>query len=137
MRGRRRGERMGVNGEINVVSLIDVMMLLMVIFMITAPIMQGGVEVNLPKADVRPLDAKNGLVITIDRNGRIFVDRTAMTLQQFAGSIKALNDKKGGGGVSVSADRDAKVDMLVKVMGALTAAGITQVGLVGEPEARP
>ena len=70
MRGRRRGDRMGINAEINVVSLIDVMMLLMVIFMITAPIMQGGVEIKLPKADVRPLEAKNGLVVTVDARGR-------------------------------------------------------------------
>lgn len=125
---------MGVNGEINVVSLIDVMMLLMVIFMITAPIMQGGVDINLPKADVRPMDAKNGLVVTIDRNGQIFVDRTRLSFREFSGSIKGLSDKKGGGGVSVSADRDVRYEIVLKVVAALKAAGITEVGLVGEPE---
>jgi biopolymer transport protein TolR len=133
MRARRRGDRMGVNGEINVVSLIDVMMLLMVIFMITAPIMQGGVDINLPKADVRPLDAKNGLVVTIDRRGRIFVDRTPMSLREFEGSIKALNDKKGGGGVSVRGDGGVDYEKVLQVVAALKAAGITEVGLVGEP----
>lgn len=125
---------MGVNGEINVVSLIDVMMLLMVIFMITAPIMQGGVDIVLPKADVRPLEAKNGLVVTIRRNGQIVVDRTPMSFAEFAGSIKALSDRKGGGGVSVAGDAGVDYGRVLKVVAAIKAAGITEVGLVGEPE---
>lgn len=125
---------MGVNGEINVVSLIDVMMLLMVIFMITAPIMHGGVDIVLPKADVRPLDAKNGLVISIDRNGQIFVDDVRMSFREFAASIKALSAKKGGGGVSVSADARVNYGIVMRVVAAITAAGITEVGLVGDPE---
>jgi biopolymer transport protein TolR len=125
---------MGVNGEINVVSLIDVMMLLMVIFMITAPIMQGGVDINLPKADVQPLNAKNGLVITVDRRGQVFVDDDEMSFREFAGSVKALSDKKGGRGVSVRADGSADWDKVMKVIGAIQAAGITEIGLIGQPE---
>ena len=74
---------MGLNAEINVVSLIDVMMLLMVIFMITAPIMQGGVDVTLPKAEARPLEPKSGLVVTIDKSGRNHVDETGLTFSEF------------------------------------------------------
>ncbi len=125
---------MGVNGEINVVSLIDVMMLLMVIFMITAPIMQGGVDINLPKAEVQPLNVKNGLVVSIDRNGRIRAGDVPLSFREFEGSIKSLNDKKGGGGVSVSADRDVRYEIVLRVIAAIRAAGITEVGLVGEPE---
>ena len=134
MRSRRRGDRMGVNGEINVVSLIDVMMLLMVIFMITAPIMQGGVDVNLPKADVRPLDAKSGLVVSIDRQGRIYVDEVRLSERDFAASIKALADKKGGGGVTVRADSLASYGIVFGVIAAIRNAG-KDVGLVGEPKA--
>ena len=76
MRMRRRGARMAINGEINVVSLIDVMMLLMVIFMITAPIMQGGVDVNLPKAAAKPLESTGGMVVSVTRDGKIYVDDT-------------------------------------------------------------
>ena len=64
---RRRGrDRLVLNAEINVVSLIDVMMLLMIIFMITAPMMQGGVDISLPKAQARPLESKSGLTVTVD-----------------------------------------------------------------------
>ena len=136
MRARRRGDRMGVNGEINVVSLIDVMMLLMVIFMITAPIMQGGVDIALPKADVRPLDAKNGLVVTVDKRGRIFVDDDLLSFREFAGAIKALSEKKGGGGVFVRADEAVDYGTVLRVVAAIKAAGVTDVGLVGEPEIR-
>ena len=134
MRSRRRGERMAVNGEINVVSLIDVMMLLMVIFMITAPIMQGGVDIQLPKADVRPLEAKNGLVVSIDRTGQIFVDDKPFSLDEFRRGIKALADRKGGGGVSVKGDGALQYQRMMQVISAMTKAGITEIGLIAEPE---
>ena len=127
---------MAVNGEINVVSLIDVMMLLMVIFMIAAPMMQGGVDVALPQASVRPLEAKNGLVVTVRANGEIFVDDLAMSYAEFAGSVKGLSDAKGGGGVYVKGDSSASLGSFVRVLGALTAAGITDVGIIAEPEPR-
>ncbi len=132
-RGRRR-ERAGVNAEINVVSLIDVMMLLMIIFMITAPIMQGGVDIALPTADVAPLEPKNGLVITVDRRGDIFIDETKLTFDEFAGSVKALSDKKGGGGVFLRADAAVPYGTVVRIVAAMKAKGITDVGLVAEPE---
>jgi biopolymer transport protein ExbD/biopolymer transport protein TolR len=125
---------MGVNGEINVVSLIDVMMLLMVIFMITAPIMTGGVDVSLPKADVAPLEPKSGLVVTVDRRGRIFVDDVPLSFTEFSGSIKALHDKKGGGGVLVRADEESKYGIVLRLVAAMKAQGITEVGLMAEPE---
>lgn len=133
MRGRRRGARMGVNGEINVVSLIDVMMLLMVIFMITAPIMQGGVDIELPKADVRPLESKSGIVVTIDKRGRIYADEVLLSEREFASSIKALSTKKGGTGVTVRADQSVPYGVVLRVIAAIKAAGM-DVGLVGEPE---
>jgi len=136
MRMRRRSERMAVNGEINVVSLIDVMMLLMVIFMITAPIMQGGVDISLPKANVRALEPKNGLVVTVDRDGFIFIDRTKFTFAEFVSGIKALSEKKGGGGVFLRADAAVPYGIVVKVVAAMRAAGVTDVGLVAEPEGR-
>lgn len=132
-RGRRR-DRAVVNAEINVVSLIDVMMLLMIIFMITAPIMQGGVDIALPTADVAPLEPKNGLVITVDRRGAIFVDDTPLSFEEFAGSIKALSDKKGGGGVYLRADEAVPYGTVVRIVAAMKAKGITDVGLVAEPD---
>jgi biopolymer transport protein TolR len=124
---------MAVNGEINVVSLIDVMMLLMIVFMITAPMMQGGVDITLPKGEVQPLLPKGGLVITIDRTGRIFIDKDEVTFAEFEGSIKAIADRKGRDGVYVRLDEGATAGQFLPVMAAMTANGVTDVGLVGEP----
>ena len=133
MRMRRRGARMAINGEINVVSLIDVMMLLMVIFMITAPIMQGGVDITLPKADVRPLEPKNGLVVSINSDGYIFVDDVKFSRDEFVRGIKALSQKKGGGGVYLRADAAVPYGIVADVIAAMRASGVSEVGLVAEP----
>ena len=134
MSRRRGGERMVLNADINVVSLIDVMMLLMVIFMITAPIMQGGVDVALPKAAARPLEPKSGLVVTVDRAGQIYVDETRVSLAQFDASFKALAERKGSRGVYLRADQGVPYGTVVRVLAVMRGAGVGDVGLVAEPE---
>lgn len=134
MRRRARGERTPLNAEINVVSLIDVMMLLMVIFMITAPIMQGGVDVSLPKAAARPLESKGGLVVSITRDGRIFADETRMSMSDFRASFKALSSRKGREGVYLRADQGVPYGTVVTVLAIIRAAGVVNVGLVMEAE---
>ena len=131
---RRRRDRMPLNGEINVVSLIDVMMLLMVIFMITAPIMQGGVDVALPRADARPLEPKQGLVVTVNRRGQIFVDQTRLTYAEFRASFRALASSRGRDGVYLRADQGVPYGTVVRVLAVMRSAGVGDVGLVAEPE---
>ena len=127
---------MVLNAEINVVSLIDVMMLLMVIFMITAPIMQGGLDVNLPKAEAKPLEPKSGLVVTIDRNGGIHVDDATLTYAEFRATFRALASDRGREGVYLRADAGVPYGDVVKVLAVMRASGTPDVGLVAEPEER-
>jgi biopolymer transport protein TolR len=134
MRQRRSRSRMPLNGEINVVSLIDVMMLLMVIFMITAPIMQGGVDVALPRAEVRPLEPKQGLVVTVNRRGEIFVDQTRLSYSEFRASFRALATRRGRDGVYLRADQGVPYGTVVRVLAVMRTAGVGDVGLVAEPE---
>jgi biopolymer transport protein TolR len=137
MSRRRRGERTPLNAEINVVSLIDVMMLLMVIFMITAPIMQGGVDIKLPNADVAPLDPKGGMVVTVDKQGQVFVDDSRMSFEAFSASFKALAGKRGAQGVYLRADQSAQYGQVVRVLSVMRKAGVSDIGMVAEPlEAR-
>jgi biopolymer transport protein TolR len=131
---RRSRSRMPLNGEINVVSLIDVMMLLMVIFMITAPIMQGGVDVALPRAEARPLEPKQGLVVTVNRRGEIFVDQTRLTYSEFRASFRALASSRGRDGVYLRADQGVPYGTVVRVLAVMRTAGVGDVGLVAEPE---
>jgi len=125
---------MPLNAEINVVSLIDVMMLLMVIFMITAPIMQGGVDVALPKAEARPLETKSGLVVTVDRAGRVHVDETVLTFAEFRATFRALASERGKDGIYLRADEGVPYGSVVRVLAVMRASGIGDVGLVAEPE---
>ena len=134
--GRRRGRRgFELNADINVVSLIDVMMLLMVIFMITAPMMQGGVDIALPRAEARPLEANNGLMVSVDRTGAIFVDDTKLSYDEFRAGFKALASRHGRqGGIYLRADRGVPYGDVVRVLAVMRGAGVGDVGLVAEPE---
>jgi biopolymer transport protein ExbD/biopolymer transport protein TolR len=125
---------MALNAEINVVSLIDVMLLLMVIFMITAPMMQGGVDVALPRADVRPMEAKSGLVVTVMRDGRMAIDQTRLTFAEFRVSFASLASGRTQQGVYLSADENVPYGTVVRVLAVMRAAGVGDIGLVAEPE---
>jgi biopolymer transport protein TolR len=134
---RRRREQLALNAEINVVNLIDVMLLLLVIFMITAPMMQGGVDIALPKAEARPLDPKSGMVVTVNRSGVILVDETEMTYAQFRAAFRALASRRAGQGVYLRADENVPYGTVARVLAVMRAAGVGDVGLVTEPEAAP
>jgi biopolymer transport protein TolR len=134
---RRRREGLVLNSEINVVSLIDVMLLLLVIFMITAPMMQGGVDVALPHADAKPLEPKSGLVVSVDRNGAIFVGETRMTLPEFRASFRALASSRARDGVYLRGDERVPYGVVTQVLAVMRAAGVGDVGLVTEPAGTP
>jgi len=134
VRRRTHGERTPLNADINVVSLIDVMMLLLVIFMITAPLMQGGVDVTLPKTTSKSLEPKGGLVVSVTAAGRVYADETPMSLSEFKASFKALSSRAGSEGVYVRADQGAPYGLVAQVLATIQRAGIQNVGLVTEPE---
>ena len=131
---RRRREGMALNAEINVVSLIDVMLLLLVVFMITAPLMQGGVDVALPKAQARPLEQKSGMVVSVNHDGEIFVDESRLTYDEFSASFRALAQQRSSGGVYLRADQGVPYGTVVRVLAVMRGAGVGDVGLVAEPE---
>lgn len=120
--------------DINVTSLVDVAFVLLIIFMITAPIMQGGVDVQLPRAEARPLQPKEGLVVSIDRQGRIFVDDTPLTYEDFRASFQALVTSRRPTGVYLRADARVDYGQVVRVLAVMRQAGIGDVGLVAETE---
>jgi biopolymer transport protein ExbD/biopolymer transport protein TolR len=135
---RHRRRELALNAEINVVSLIDVILLLLVIFMITAPMMQGGVDVALPKADAKPLEQpKSGLVVSVDRAGAIYVDETKMTFNEFRASFRALASKRARDGVYLRGDQGVPYGVVTRVLAVMRAAGVGDVGLVTDPETTP
>ncbi|MBI1968049.1 MAG: biopolymer transporter ExbD [Gemmatimonadetes bacterium] len=132
--GLRGHGELPLNADINVTSLVDVAFVLLIIFMITAPIMQGGVDVRLPRAAARPLEPKSGLVVTVDRDGRIFLDQTALSFQDFQATFPAFVRSKRPSGVYLRADGRAAYANVVRVLFVIRSAGVADVGLVAEPE---
>ncbi len=134
MARRSRRQTYALMADVNVVSLIDVMMLLLVIFMITAPMMEGGVDITLPKAQSKPLESKDGLSITVSRNGTIVVDNEKLTLPEFRVAVKQLATNRSRNGVYLRADQNVDYGIIAQLLGIMNGAGITNVGLVTEPE---
>ena len=125
---------MELNAEVNVVSLIDVMLLLLVIFMITAPLMQGGVDIQLPPANATPLESKDGLNIAVNSKAEIFVGDEQFTLAEFKTAFKAISKNRTRNGVYFRADRNVPYGIPVQILAILHANGIDNVGLVTNPE---
>ncbi len=121
-----------LTADINLINLVDVAFTLLVIFMITAPILQGGVEVQLPQAEVAPLPATEAIIVTVDREGAIYIGDASVTLDEFKAVIRDLWTQKGSPPVYVRGDEQANFGVVLKVIAALKAADITAVGLVAE-----
>jgi len=130
----RRRFRAGFNADINVTSLVDVAFVLLIIFMITAPMMQGGVQVRLPRAEARPLQAETGLTVSVDARGRIFVDQAAFSYEDFRATFRALVARRKPAAIYLRADRGVPYGDVVRVLAIIRTAGIRDVGLVAEPE---
>ncbi|HMA44330.1 MAG TPA: biopolymer transporter ExbD [Gemmatimonadales bacterium] len=135
--GLRGHGELPLNADINVTSLVDVAFVLLIIFMITAPIMQGGVDVRLPRAEARPIEPKAGLVVTVDRTGRIFLDQSALSYEDFRATFPAFVRTRRPTGVYLRADGRVAYATVVQVLAVIRAAGVTDVGLVAEPETTP
>ncbi|HSD30722.1 MAG TPA: biopolymer transporter ExbD [Gemmatimonadales bacterium] len=132
--GLRGHGELPLNADINVTSLVDVAFVLLIIFMITAPIMQGGVDVRLPRAEARPIEPKTGLVVTVDRTGRIFLDQSGLSYEDFRATFPAFVRSRRPTGVYLRADGRVAYATVVQVLAVMRAAGVNDVGLVAEPE---
>jgi biopolymer transport protein TolR len=120
--------------DINVTSLVDVAFTLLIIFMITAPIMQGGVDVQLPRAEARPLQPKEGLVVSVDQRGRIFVGDSPLSLEEFRAAFPAIVRSRKPSGIYLRGDSRVDYGQVVRVLAVMRAAGVGDVGLVAESE---
>lgn len=136
---RRRRKSRKLNSEINVVPYIDVMMVLLVIFMVTAPMLTQGVDVELPQATADPVDTKDAepLIITVDAQQQYYIDlggepdkpRSAEYVSELVGKVLASNSAKT---LLVRGDKDVDYNAVVQLMVLLQASGAKSVGLVTE-----
>lgn len=119
--------------DINVTNLVDVVLVILIVFMISAPLMQSGIEVNLPKTKVADATVSDGVVVTIDPKGFTFIDDRLTELNQFEQKIKEAYDIATNKKVFLRADASVTHGTVVDIMGRIKAAGISEVGLVTMP----
>ena len=121
--------------EINVVPYIDVMLVLLVIFMITAPLLSQGVKVDLPRAAAQPVESQDQetLVVTVDRQGNYFLDDRRISSEELRRKVAAILRLRPKTPVLIRGDRQADYGEVVKAMTLLQSAGAPSVGLLTEP----
>jgi biopolymer transport protein TolR len=120
--------------DINIVPLVDVMLVLLIIFMVTAPMLTQGVDVNLPEANAKALRSdEERLVITVDRNSRIFVGKQPMEFNRLSEALKAIVERRTDRQVYFRADRVVPYGFVVKVIAEVRNAGVEKLGMVTEP----
>ena len=122
--------------DINVTNLVDVVLVLLIVFMISAPMMQAGVEIDLPKASESPRDVSAGIVISIDKNQQIFIDQYKVKLENFDSRLKNIREVKKFRPIFIRADRSVPYGIVIELMARIKKMGVENVGLVTEPETR-
>jgi len=121
--------------DINVTPLVDVMLVLLIIFMVTAPMMIEGLRVNLPKTKAKFISTKREpLILTITKERKIFIQRYEMDLNTLAYKLKKIFENRRNKQLLIRADKDVPYGFVVKVIAEVKRAGIEKVGLVTEPE---
>lgn len=120
--------------QINVTPLVDVMLVLLVIFMVTAPIIQQGVSVELPKTRAAALTAAEApLVVGIAKDGKIYLNDNPIALEELRGKLVAIAQARPDHQVLLRADRSVPYGEVVRVIAAVKEAGVSRLGMVTEP----
>ena len=129
-----RESRNNAMSQINVTPFVDVMLVLLIIFMVTAPMMQQGLQVNLPKTQAKSLTAdQETVVVSIDKAGRIYINSTETSHGDLASKLMEMFAAKTKKEIFLKADRDVPYGEVVKTMAEIKGAGIERLGMMTEP----
>jgi biopolymer transport protein TolR len=135
--GHRRRRRHGIMSEINVTPMVDVMLVLLIIFMVSAPLLTVGVPIDLPQSQAKSIDQdQKPLTVSVNDKGQVFLQDSEIPVDELVAKLKAVTDARGGLDERIYVRGDRKVDYgtVMKVMGRLSAAGFRRVALVTEVE---
>ena len=139
--GRRRRRRRGVMSEINVTPMVDVMLVLLIIFMVSAPLLTVGVPIDLPQSQAKSLDQdREPLTLQLNGEGKVFLQTTEIGLDELVPKLKAISEARGSGfdeRIYVRGDRKVDYGTVMKVMGRISGAGFHRVALLTEVEQGP
>jgi biopolymer transport protein TolR len=131
-----RGGGGGPMAEINVTPMVDVMLVLLVIFMVTAPLLQQGVKVDLPKADAEPMktSTEERIVLTLRKDGKAFIGKTEVPIERITELLSSNEKLKRDKELYLHADQSLPYGLVVKVMAAAKAGGAETLAMVTDPE---
>ena len=135
--GKRRHRRKPVMAEINVTPMVDVMLVLLIIFMVAAPLLTVGVPLDLPQTQAKSLDQdKEPLTVSVNTKGEVFLQNSEIKIEELVPKLQAVTQARGGNDERIYVRGDKKVDYgtVMRVMGRLSAAGFRRVALVTEVE---
>ena len=135
--GRRRHRRRPVMAEINVTPMVDVMLVLLIIFMVSAPLLTVGVPLDLPQTKAKTLDLdKEPLTVSVNVTGQVYLQNTEIAVEELVPKLKAITEARGGDEERIFVRGDQKVDYgtVMKVMGRISEAGFRKVALITEFE---
>jgi biopolymer transport protein TolR len=135
--GKRRHRRRPVMAEINVTPMVDVMLVLLIIFMVSAPLLTVGVPIDLPQTQAKSLDQdREPLTVSVNLKAQVFLQNTEIPIEELVAKLKAVTDARGGldERIYVRGDRQVDYGTVMKVMGRISAAGFRRVALVTEIE---
>jgi biopolymer transport protein TolR len=121
--------------EINVTPFVDVMLVLLIIFMVTAPMMQQGIDIDLPETTTQPLRVKNEpLILTVEKSGKYYLARREVPEAELKAKLTAIFEGRDSKEIFLRADKDAAYGLVVRAMAAAREAGARELGIVTEPE---
>jgi biopolymer transport protein TolR len=128
------GSDSGLMSEINVTPFVDVMLVLLIIFMVTAPMMVQGVDVSLPEASSAPMQSdQEHLVITVDKNQQVFINELQVEVDFLQQKLRKILEGREDRQVFLKADRDIAYGIVVRVMAEVKAAGVEKLGMITLP----
>ena len=131
--GKRRHRRRPVMSEINVTPMVDVMLVLLIIFMVSAPLLTVGVPINLPQSQAKSLSQNTDpLTIALDGQGQLYLQDAKITTDELLAKLQAVTASRGGQSAPIyfRADRELKYGMIMRLLGQLNSAGYVKVELV-------
>ena len=126
-------ERYSSLAEINITSLVDVTMVMLIVFMLTAPFLQSGVKLNLPKAEAKAIEEKEGVTVSVDENGDIFIEDRKVEWEDFSAEFRKALEVTAPR-VFLRGDAETRYGLVMQVIARIKMLGVEDPGLIAEPK---
>lgn len=118
--------------DINLTNLIDVIMVVFIIYILIAPLVEQGIDLNLPEASPHKIETKDSVTVSISKAGKIYIENTVYTLTQLKERLKTITNEKPNTNIIIKGDKKLEYGILIKILDELNNAGITKVGMATE-----